>query len=130
MALGVGDTLSVLVWREGTGDQHPRGHPVQRNVDTEGKRIDIINGEVDTVVQVRIESISPERIVGRVTDNFEPDSPEWEEAREVLEHRYEFDTEVINQANQPRLTIRAKSDYANQWKRHKQSVLSRLPDRT
>lgn len=103
---------------------------MRRNADAEAKRIEVINGEVDTVVQTRIESISPERIVGRVTDNFEPDTPEWEEAREVLEHRYEFDTEVINQANQPRLTIRARSDYANQWKRHKQSVLSKLPDRT
>lgn len=131
--LELGDTLRVIVWRESLEGANTLGYPVEKRESLERHRVAIIDGNVNTVAQIRIESITPNEVIGRVLDEFEPGTLEWKTARDVLDEVLDtyptLDTEVIEQSNEPRLTIRSESDYENQWKKQKQKVLDELPDR-
>ncbi len=131
--LELGDTLRVIVWRESLGGRNALGYPVEKQELPERPRVEMINRNVNTVAQIRIESITPNRIIGRVLDEFGPGTPEWETARdvsdEVLDIHPTLDTEIIEQSNEPRVTIRSEFDYVNQWKKQKQKILDELPDR-
>lgn len=128
-SLGLGDTLCVVIWQDGLGDRNPLGYPVGAEIEGSKQRIEVVNGEVDSVVQIRIESIRPNRVIGRIIDDFAPDTPEWENARKVLGNEHDLDTEIIEQSGGPRLMIRSTSDYENQWKKQRQKVLDQIPER-
>jgi hypothetical protein len=131
--LELGDTLRVIVWRESLEGGNALGYPVEKRELPERPRVAIIDGKINTVAQIRIESITPNEVIGRVLDEFEPGTLEWKTACDVLDEVLDthptLDTEVIEQSNEPRLTIRSESDYENQWKKQKQKVLDELPDR-
>jgi hypothetical protein len=125
----LGDTICVLIWQAGTGQSHPLAKPLSDASNSTKRSIEVVNGETNTVVKVRIESIESDRVIGRVVENFNPDSPERENAREILSSEYDFDTNVVEQSGETRLMIRSTSDYENQWKDQQQKVLDQLPDR-
>lgn len=123
----LGDSICVLIWRKHCGNT--LAYPIHDKPGSQDRRIEVVNGDVDTVVKIRIESIESERILGRVVEHFDQDSSEWENAREVLTDKYDLETDIVEQSTGSRLTIRATKDYENQWKEQQQNVFDLLPDR-
>jgi len=128
-SLGLGDTLCVIVWRKGLNGGNPLAYPVEDEEVPSGQRIEVINGQVDTVAQIRIESVESSRAIGRAVDEFKPGTTEWEDAVNRLGENHDLSDETIEQSNRKRTTIRSDYDYENQWKKQKQRVLDELPER-
>ncbi len=125
----LGSNYFVIVWKKGIGERNPIGYPVDEEIISPERRIEIPNGEVDTVVKIRIEAIESDRIIGRIVDHFESDAPEWEGRREVLNNKYDLETEITHRSGSRRLSIRATSDYENQWEKQKKAVFDEITDR-
>jgi len=128
-SLGLGDTLYVIVWRKGLDNGNPQAYPVEDEEVPPEQRIEVINGQVDTVAQIRIESVESNRAIGRAVDVFKPGTTEWEDALNRLDKNHNLGDETIEQSNRKRTTIRSDLDYENQWKKQKQKVLEELPER-
>jgi len=129
MDVDLGDSMIAVVWKRDSNYDHPLAHPVRRELETGDKRIEVIDGVVDSVVKLRIEKVEADRLLGRVFENFTPDSEEWEEAQEIIRTEYDFETEVVEQGGQRRTCIRTDEDYQKQWEKQKSETFDRTPNR-
>ena len=127
--LKLGDNCFVVIWRDGIGERNPIGHPIDNKIVSPKQKIEVPNGSVDTVVQIRVEKIDSDRVIGRIVDHFESDVPKWEDKRDILTNRYDLETEVSQESGGRRLMIMATSDYENQWQKQKKAVFDQITDR-
>ena len=127
VTVGLDDELCVVIWQAELGTRCPLGYPIMETEYTE-KPIEVIDGEVDTVVRVRIIQQTPEKLRGKVVEHLHPESNEWDKAKEILNVEYDFETEEIEQEGRRRLMIRSSKDYHNQWVEHKKETLGKVPD--
>ena len=127
VTLDLGDELCVVVWREGLGRNPPLGYPIT-DPTYSGKPIEVVDGEVNTVVRIRIDGETAEKLIGRVVGQIQPGTDEWEEAQEILSTEYDLEAEEIEQDGRTRLVLRSSKDFHNQWLKHKKETFGKLPD--
>lgn len=125
----LGEEVTVVVWKRGVKHGTAIAHLLAAGSRGLDCRIEVVDGEVDSVVRVRIEAVRPDRYVGWITDAFDRDSEEWQEARRVLRTQYDFEAEVVERREETRLTIRSSDDYHVQWLEHKRRLFQRIGNR-
>lgn len=128
--LDVGQEYCVVIWRDGRNGGWPVARPIGPRADDVDRRIEVLHGDVDTVVRVRIESVTPDRGLGRIVTTFDEDSEAWKDAQQTLRTQYDFGTDVVEQRERYRLSILAKRDYQIQWMEHRREIFGELPNRS